>query len=154
MTRKTRPLSHRIQKEQDIDGYWRTIIMRIFRTRFWTKGFPFVMRSQNAGLLLQHKSIRVRQCPSESANVCPSPPMSVRVRQCPSESANVRQCPLMSQKTRPLSHRIQKRQDIDGRDTPSNKSSLISHQTTHTGEKPYKCSECLYFYTVPSGNHL
>ena len=34
----------------------------------------------------------------------------------PSKSANVRQCPLMSQKTRPLSHRIQKGQGIDGRD--------------------------------------
>ena len=89
MTQKTRPLSHRIQKGQDIGGYWQTIIMRIFRTRFWTQRFPFVMRSRKAGLPMQHKSVRVRQCPSESAIVRPSPPMSFRVRQCPSMSANV-----------------------------------------------------------------
>ena len=46
----------------------------------------------------------VDQCPPESANGRPSPPISVRVRQCPSMSVRV-QCPLMSQKTRPLSHR-------------------------------------------------
>ena len=89
MNQKTRPLSHRIQKGQDIGGYWRTIIMRIFRTRFWTRGFPFVMRSRKVGLPLQHKSVRARHCPSESANVRPSSPMSFRVRQCPSMSANV-----------------------------------------------------------------
>ena len=93
-------LSHRIQKWQDIGGYWRTNIMNIFRTRFWTQGFPFVMRSRKAGLPSQHKSVRparpsppmsvrVRNYPSESANVRPSPPMSFRVRQCPSMSANV-----------------------------------------------------------------
>ena len=83
ITQKTRPLSHRIQKRT---GHWRTDIMRIFRSRFWTQGFPFVMRSRKACLPF---ATRVRQCLSESANVRPRPQMSVRVRQCPSMSANV-----------------------------------------------------------------
>ena len=132
---KTRPLSHRIQKR--IENR-RTNIMRIFRTRFWIRGLPFVMRSRKAGLPLATRArerelclqsyvsritrtenflsqkCSVFQWPSESTNVCSSPPMSVRVRHRPSESANVRHCPLISQKTRPLSHRIEKGQDIGG----------------------------------------
>ena len=64
------------KKGQDIGGPGRTNIMRLFRTRFWTEGFPFVMRSRKAGLPF---ATRVLQCPSESANVRPSPPMSVQV---------------------------------------------------------------------------
>ena len=52
------------KKGQDIGGHWRTNIMRIFRIRFWTQGFLFVMRSRKAGLPL---ATRVRL----------SPPMSV-----------------------------------------------------------------------------
>ena len=105
------------------------------------QGFPFVLRSRKTGLPFAKRvrlsppmsvrvcqcpsesanvrpspplSVQVRHCPSKSANVRPSPPMSVYVRQCPSKSANVRLCPPMSQKPRPLSHRIQKGQDIGG----------------------------------------
>ena len=100
MTQKTRPLSHRIQKRT---GPGRTNIMRLFRTRFWTQGFPFVMRSRKAGLPFATRvrqcppmSVQVHQCPSLSVNFRLSPPMSVRVRQCPSKSANVRPSPPMS----------------------------------------------------------
>ena len=80
MNQKTRPLSYRIQKGQDIGGQW----------------FPFVMRSRKAGLPFATRvrpsppmSVQVHQCPSLSVNVHLSPPMSVRGRQCPSMSANV-----------------------------------------------------------------
>ena len=49
---------------------------------------------------LQNESVWVRQCPSESANVRPSLPMSVQVRHCPSKSAIVRPSPLMSVQVR------------------------------------------------------
>ena len=73
-------------------------------------------------------SVQVRHCPSKSANVRPSPPMSVYVRQCPSKSANVRLCPPMSQKPRPLSHRIQKGQDIGGHRRTWHPPPIYSHE--------------------------
>ena len=105
MNQKTRLLSYRIQKRT---GHRRTMVPLCYAI---SEGRPPLCNTS----------------PSKSANVRPSPPMSVLVRQCPSlsvnvrpcppipsETANVRQCPPMSQKTRPLSHRIQKGQDIGG----------------------------------------
>ena len=132
MAQKTRLLSHRILKRTGHKRTWadkhdETFLQMIKDSRIPLcfvipkTGLPFAKRVR----LSPPMSVRVCQCPSKSAIVRPSPPMSVQVRQCPSKSANVRLCPPMSQKTRPLSHRIQKGQDIDGRDTPPTCSSLI-----------------------------
>ena len=132
MTQKTRPLSHRIQKRTGhkqtwADKHYETFSHKILDSRVplcyaISEGRPPLCNTSPPESTNVHlsppMSVRVRHCPFKSANVRPSPPMSVHVRECPSKSANVRQCPLMSQKTRPLSHRIQKGQDIDGRDTP------------------------------------
>ena len=99
MTQKTRPLSHRIQKRTGhrrklADKHYENFSHKILDSRV---PLCYAISEGRPPLATQ-----VCQCPSESANVRPSPPMSFRVRQCP----------LMSQKTRPLSHRIQKGQDL------------------------------------------
>ena len=75
MTQKTRPLSHRIQKRT---GPGRTNIMRLFRTRFWTQGFPFVMRSRKAGLPFATQAQKRELClqryvsrMNQTENFCP-----------------------------------------------------------------------------------
>ena len=128
MAQKTRLLSHRILKRTGHKRTWadkhdETFLQMIKDSRIplcfaISEDRPALCKtspSESANVRPSlPMSVQVRHCPSKSANVRPSPPMSVYVRQCPSKSANVRLCPPMSQKPRPLSHRIQKGQDIGG----------------------------------------